>query len=97
MDERELPSEFVAAIDAIDYNSATCKINVLVSEPPNFTCRSRPPGGTSPTGPVGPTDHLRGTIHLCPDFETLETAYDDAKHGRPSQTPIIEMTMPTRG
>jgi phytoene dehydrogenase-like protein len=83
MDEKELPSDFVAAIDAIDYDSATCKINVLVSEPPNFTAC---PG-------FGP--HHRGTMHLCPDFETLETAYDDAKHGRPSRTPIIEMTMPS--
>src|SRR5207253_1573510 len=37
MDQRDLPADFVAAIDAIDYSAATCKINVLVSEPPNFT------------------------------------------------------------
>ncbi|MFL5330146.1 MAG: phytoene desaturase family protein [Gemmataceae bacterium] len=83
MDERELPANFVAAIDAIDYDSATCKINALVSEAPNFTAC---PG-------VG--SHHRGTMHICPDFDTLERAYDDAKFGRPSRTPVIEVTMPT--
>lgn len=82
---RQLPDDYLKAIDAIDYTSATCKINVLLSEPPNF---SACPGNT-----VGPQHH--GTMHICPDFETLERAYDDAKHGRPSQTPIIEATLPT--
>jgi phytoene dehydrogenase-like protein len=83
--ESELPGDFVRAIDAIDYSSATCKINVLVSEPPRFT--ARPGDGVMP--------HHRGTMHLCPDFDTLERAYDDAKYGRWSETPIVEMTMPT--
>lgn len=85
LDGESLPADFAAAIDAIDYSSATCKINVLVSEPPQFT--ARPGTGVQP--------HHRGTIHLCPDFDTLERAYDDAKYGRWSQTPIVEMTMPT--
>lgn len=84
MDPRQLPADYKKALDAIDYNSATCKINVLLSEAPNFTAL---PGG------VGP--HHRGTMHMCPDFDTLERAYDDAKYGKPSETPIIEATMPT--
>jgi len=32
-------------------------------------------------------------MHICPDFGYLERAYDDAKHGRPSRSPIIECTM----
>lgn len=88
MDRRELPVDFVAAIDAIDYNSATCKINVLVGEPPDFLALPGTAGGKGAA-------HHRGTIHLCPDFDTLERAFDDAKAGRPSQTPVIEMTMPT--
>src|SRR3954467_5166862 len=82
-DPKELPPEFVAAIKAIDYSSASLKLNVLMSELPNFTAR---PG-------AGP--HLRGTIHVCPDFDTLERAYDDAKYGEPSRTPVLECTIPT--
>jgi len=82
-DPKELPAEFVASIKAIDYSSASLKINLLLSDLPSFTAR---PG-------AGP--HLRGTMHVCPDFGTLEHAYDDAKYGEPSRTPIIEMTIPT--
>jgi phytoene dehydrogenase-like protein len=82
-DPKELPAEFVSAIKSIDYSSASLKINALLSELPDFTAR---PG-------AGP--HLRGTIHICPDFDTLERAYDDAKYGEPSKTPVLEITIPT--
>jgi phytoene dehydrogenase-like protein len=82
-DPKELPPEFIAAIKSIDYSSASLKINALLSELPDFTSR---PG-------AGP--HLRGTIHICPDFDTLEHAYDDAKYGEPSSTPVLECTIPT--
>ncbi|HEX4590856.1 MAG TPA: NAD(P)/FAD-dependent oxidoreductase [Gemmataceae bacterium] len=82
-DPKELPPDFVSAIKSIDYSSASLKINVLLSELPNFTAR------------LGAGPHLRGTIHICPDFETLERAYDDAKYGEPSRTPVLECTVPT--
>ena len=46
----------------------------------------RMPGTNNGSG--GPQH--RGTIHICPDFDTLEHAYDDAKYGEPSRTPILE-------
>jgi phytoene dehydrogenase-like protein len=83
-DPKELPDDFVAAIKSIDYSSASLKINVLLSELPDFTAR-----------PGSPGPQHRGTIHICPDFDTLEHAYDDAKFGEPSRTPILECTLPT--
>jgi len=44
-------------------------------------------------GVVGP--HHHGTMHVGPSLEYLERAYDDAKYGRPSERPILEITMPT--
>lgn len=85
MDPSVLPSEFVDSVRHLDYSSATVKINCAVSELPDF--RALP--GSS----LGPQH--RGTIHLCPDFDTMERAYDDAKYGRPSQLPILECTIPT--
>lgn len=82
LDEKELPSDFVTAVRNIDYTSATMKINVCLSEPPNF--KALP-------GTLGPQH--RGTMHICPDFDYLERAYDDAKYGRPSQSPMLECTM----
>jgi phytoene dehydrogenase-like protein len=85
MEPKELPEQFVADIRAIDYTSASLKINCAVKELPNFSAL--------PGVALGPQH--RGTIHLCPTFDYMEQAYDDAKYGRPSRSPIIEMTIPT--
>ena len=34
-------------------------------------------------------------MHICPSVEYIERAWDDAKYGRPSRSPLIEMTIPT--
>ena len=81
----DLPAEFVDAVRHIDYASASCKINIALSELPDFTAVP----GTAP----GPQH--RGTIHISPTMEYIERAYDDAKYGRPSQQPIIEATIPS--
>lgn len=81
-----LPANFRRAVERIDYSSASMKINLAVSELPDFSCL---PGNQE----VGPQH--RGTIHIGAMPEYLERAYDDAKYGRPSQRPIVEMTIPT--
>ena len=81
----ELPEFFRDAVARIDYSSASAKINLALAEPPRFTCM--------PEGGVGP--HHRGTMHIGPSLEYLERAYDDAKYGRPTERPILEMTMAT--
>ena len=81
----DLPAEFRAAVQAIDYSSASLKINVALSELPDFTCLS---GKT-----VAP--HHRGTIHICETLDTMERGFDDAKYGRPSSEPILEITLPS--
>ena len=85
LDPRALPAEFVAAVDRISYESASLKINVALAELPSF--RACP--GTEP----GPQH--RGTIHICPDLDYIERAYDDAKYGRPSERPVLECTIPS--
>ena len=65
---------------------ASAKINLALAEPPQFTCCPAPTA-------VGP--HHRGTMHIGPSLDYLERAYDDAKYGRPSREPILEMTMAT--
>jgi phytoene dehydrogenase-like protein len=85
MGNGDLPAEFVEAVRNIDYASASCKINIALSELPDFTAVP----GTAP----GPQH--RGTIHISPTMEYIERAYDDAKYGRPSERPIIEATIPS--
>ncbi|HXH84161.1 MAG TPA: NAD(P)/FAD-dependent oxidoreductase [Candidatus Tectomicrobia bacterium] len=83
VDPRALPEEFVAAVERISYESASLKINVALAELPDF--RALP--GAAP----GPQH--RGTIHICPDLDYIERAYDDAKYGRPSARPVLECTL----
>jgi phytoene dehydrogenase-like protein len=39
--------------------------------------------------------HLRGTVHFEANMGQIDAAYRDAAAGRPSQRPIIEMTLPS--
>ena len=80
-----LPATFREAIGRISYESASLKINVALGELPSF--RACP--GTTP----GPQH--RGTIHVCPDLDYIERAFDDAKYGRPSTLPVLECTIPS--
>src|SRR3954469_23439827 len=85
LDAADLPSEFVDAVRNIDYSSASLKINISLSELPDFKA--------VPGTEAGPQH--RGTIHISPTMEYIERAYDNAKYGCPSEYPIIEATIPS--
>lgn len=85
LDPRQLPAAFVEEVRVIDFNSPSLKINLALSELPNFTAL---PG--SEPGP-----QHRGTIHIAPSLDYIEHAYDDAKYGRPSERPMLECTIPS--
>jgi phytoene dehydrogenase-like protein len=85
MDPAELPAEFADSVRHLDYASGSCKINLALSEVPDFAClRGNTPG-----------PQHRGTIHLCPTREYIERAFDQAKYGYISDNPIIEATIPS--
>lgn len=85
LDPRLLPHAFADAINRINYDSASLKINVALAELPDFLACA----GSEPS------PHHRGTIHICPDQDYIEHGFDDAKYGRPSQNPILECTIPS--
>jgi phytoene dehydrogenase-like protein len=77
MDAKDLPADFVEQVKRIDYSSASLKINVALSEVPDFKAL--------PGNQPGPQHH--GTMHICPSMDYIERAYDDAKYGKPSESP----------
>ncbi len=85
LDSNLLPPDYREAVGRIRYDSASLKINIALSELPNFTAL--------PGTQAGPQH--RGTVHLCPHQDFIERAYDDAKYGRPSKDPILECTIPS--
>ncbi len=83
--KQHLPSEFSDGIKNIRMRSGVIKINAALNGLPNFSAL---PGST-----LGP-QHM-GTIHIAPDMAYMERAFDDAKNGRPSENPVIEMCIPS--
>jgi phytoene dehydrogenase-like protein len=82
--ERDLPVEFVAAMRRFRIEGTSCKINLALSGLPEFTAYPGTPG-----------PQHRATMHICPSIEYVERAWDDAKYGRPSERPLLELTIPT--
>src|SRR6059058_5896788 len=64
---------------------------VSSSVDPNLTLDALPDFKAIP----GPGAHLRGAISISPSVDYMERAYDDAKYGRYSRRPYIDMVIPT--
>ncbi|HEY1337902.1 MAG TPA: NAD(P)/FAD-dependent oxidoreductase [Bryobacteraceae bacterium] len=84
VDRRDLPDEFVDAIRRFRIEGTSAKINLALNGLPEFTAY-----------PGAPGPHHRATMHICPNIEYVERAWDDAKYGRPSDRPLLELTIPT--
>jgi len=82
--EKQLDAEFVDGIRKFRIEGTSLKMNLALSGLPDF--RALP-------GTPGPQH--RATMHLCPSIDYVERAWDDAKYGRPSDKPLLEMTVPT--
>jgi len=61
------------------------KVNLALDGLPDFPAAP----GTAP----GPQH--RGTIHVGPSMDYIDRAWDDARAGRPSREPFLEVTIPT--
>ena len=84
MDPHELPPEFLERIRAFRTEGTSCKINLALNGLPSFKALPGAPGAQH-----------KATMHICPSVDYVERAWDDAKYGRPSQSPLLEMTVPT--
>jgi phytoene dehydrogenase-like protein len=84
LEESELDADFVAAIRRFRIEGTSAKINLALSGLPEFRAF-----------PGAPGPHHRATMHICPNIEYVERAWDDAKYGRPSERPLLELTIPT--
>ncbi|MBX9603168.1 MAG: NAD(P)/FAD-dependent oxidoreductase [Bryobacteraceae bacterium] len=84
MDPADLSEDFLAEVRRFRCEGTSCKINLALNGLPEFTAY-----------PGAPGPHHRATMHICPSVDYIERAWDDAKYGRPSEKPLIEMTVPT--
>src|SRR5437773_5069058 len=81
--EEHLPDDFCDDLKRYKYRGSSGKVNLALDGLPNFKAL---PG-------IGP--HLRGAISISPSVEYMERAYDDAKYGRFSRRPYVDMVIPS--
>ena len=78
-----LPGEFVSDVKRYKFRGSSGKVNLALDALPNFTCLP------------GPGAHLRGAVSISPSIEYMERAYDEAKYGRYSRRPYIDVVIPS--
>ena len=85
IDARALDTEFLRRIRASKYASASFRINVALSELPDFTCLP---------GKQNAVHHQSGMI-MAPSLRYMEQAYFDARTYGCSRAPVVEMLIPS--
>lgn len=81
--EERLPGGVVRDVRRYRTRSGSVKLNVALSDLPEFPSWDQPG-----------TPH-RGLVAISPSVEYLERAWDDAKYGRMSEHPYVEVVFPT--
>jgi phytoene dehydrogenase-like protein len=85
LEKHELPDDFVRDIENWKTRSGVVKINVAISELPDFIAD---PGTQQ-------QDHHTGSVELCLSTEYAEKAFQDARTGKGAERPFVDGTIPT--
>jgi phytoene dehydrogenase-like protein len=83
LEEDALEPSFRAEVLRYKYRGSSGKVNLALDGLPELACKP------------GRGEWLRGAISFSPSIDYIEHAYDDAKYGRPSARPYIDMIIPT--
>jgi phytoene dehydrogenase-like protein len=75
--------KFEAEVRRFKFRGSSGKVNMALDALPSFTALP------------GEGEHLRGAISFSPSMAEMERAYDDAKYGRFSAKPYIDIIIPT--
>jgi phytoene dehydrogenase-like protein len=87
IDPALLPDELVASLRKYMYRGSSGKVNLALDAAPQIACQ--------PYGDVPLNRALAGAISISPSVEYIERAYDDAKYGRFSSHPYIDIVIPS--
>jgi phytoene dehydrogenase-like protein len=80
-----LDADFMDRVRAWRCDGPSLKLNLALGELPVFASRPQLAG----------EGHLHATIHVAPDIDYLQRAYEDAAAGVPSREPMLEMFLQT--
>src|SRR5215216_4120616 len=85
LDPKEIGEDFRRDIERMRMAGCSFKINLALDSLPDFKA--------FPGSKLGP--HHKATMHICPSMEYVDRGWEDAKAGRPSDRPLLEITIPT--
>ncbi|SEO91533.1 Phytoene dehydrogenase-related protein [Salinihabitans flavidus] len=85
LDPNWVPDEVARRIRGWRCRSGTFRMNVAISELPDFVAR---PGTELQR-------HHSGTVYVAPSLEYLDAAHDDARHRGYARKPIVSVMIPT--
>ena len=83
LEPKELPGDFLESVRRYKFRGSSGKVNLALDALPDFKCLP------------GPGAHLRGAISISPSMDYMERAYDDAKYGRFSRKPYLDVVIPS--
>ncbi|HWC76980.1 MAG TPA: NAD(P)/FAD-dependent oxidoreductase, partial [Blastocatellia bacterium] len=85
LEDGQLEPDFRNSVASLKCEGATMKINLALDALPDFT--SLPGSALAP--------QHKATIHVCPSMDYVDRGWEDAAAGRPSEGPLLEITIPT--
>ncbi len=85
VDPIHLTPDFVMKLQHYRMHGTVAKVNLALSALPTFTGLKADSGGEA----------LRGRIHIGPEIDYLERAFDESKYGDFSQHPYLEVAIPS--
>jgi phytoene dehydrogenase-like protein len=83
-DPVHLSPDFVQKLQHYRGNGTVAKVNLALSALPKFTALKN-----------GDSNALKGRIHIGPEIDYLERAFDESKYGDFSRQPYLEVTIPS--
>lgn len=89
LDPSQLDPTFAMRIKNVRANGTVAKVNLALGELPEF------PALASAIGADGFRQALSGRIHIGPEIDYLEKAFDASKYGEFSDAPYLDVTIPT--
>ncbi|HEX3543656.1 MAG TPA: NAD(P)/FAD-dependent oxidoreductase [Candidatus Acidoferrum sp.] len=89
MDPSQLDPTFALRVRNIRANGTVAKVNFALNDLPAF------PSLASAVGADGFREALSGRIHIGPEIDYLERAFDASKYGELSDAPYLDLTIPT--
>jgi phytoene dehydrogenase-like protein len=84
VDPTHLAPDFVMKLQHYRMPGTVAKVNLALSRLPDFTALKNGSGSA-----------LRGRIHIGPEIDYLERAFDESKYGNFSSNPYLEVAIPS--